>query len=129
MRDVKKVGSYPVNIFIAGDVNYAKNICQKYCIEVGLCVTVTPTDYIYSGGRESGMVIGLINYPRFPAEKEDIFRKAEGLGLLLVEKLGQWSFTIESPTETVFYSNKPKLSENFYSPGECKKAKITIEVE
>lgn len=62
----KTCTSYPVSIFMAGDYNAAREICRAYCDEVGYCVTVTPTSYVYTGGEESGFIVGLINYPRFP---------------------------------------------------------------
>lgn len=62
--------SIRVQIFMAGDISEAKKEIRSYCYEVGLCVTVTPTDFIYTGGEESGFVIGLVNYPRFPDSRE-----------------------------------------------------------
>ncbi len=50
----------------------AEDICQEYCDEVGLCVTTTRTNYIYTNGSEPGVAVGFINYPRFPAEPEEI---------------------------------------------------------
>lgn len=96
--------SYPVSIFIAGDVHTAENICRAYCNEVGLCVTVTPTNYIYTGGNQAGVIVGLINYPRFPAEPREIWNKAEALGHKLREGLFQESFTIQASDKTMFFS-------------------------
>jgi hypothetical protein len=99
-----EVLSYPVSIFIAGDVQAAETICRAYCNDVGLCVTVTPTNYIYSGGSQSGVVVGLINYPRFPADPSQIWAKAETLGEWLRDGLYQESFTIQAPDKTVRFS-------------------------
>lgn len=49
-----------------------ESICQQYCDDVGLCVTVTPTKFVYKNGGEDGCFIGLINYPRFPADRSAI---------------------------------------------------------
>ena len=46
-----------------------ESICQQYCDEVGLCITVTPTKFVYTKGGEDGCLIGLINYPRFPVDR------------------------------------------------------------
>ena len=35
---------------------------QKYCDEVGLCVTVTDTWFIYKDGNEPGLIIGFISF-------------------------------------------------------------------
>ena len=98
------VETFEVKIYIAGDANTAKNVAQRYCTDIGLCVTVTPTEYIYSGGRESGVVIGLINYPRFPDSTDGITAKAVGLADLLLDILSQWSYTIVTTDETIYKS-------------------------
>lgn len=99
-----ETASYPVQIFIAGSVWEAETICLEYCNAVGLCVTVNETDYIYSGGDEPGVIIGLINYGRFPSEPAAIFAHAEALALKLIEGLGQESASIQAPDKTVWIS-------------------------
>lgn len=96
--------SCPVSIFIAGDYYRAKQICQKFCDHAGLCVTVTSTSYIYTDGEQMGVIVGLINYPRFPAEPADIAIKAVRLAGLLREGLGQQSYSIQYPDATVWHS-------------------------
>lgn len=46
-------------------LNDVRESCQDYVDVAGWCVTVTPTDYIYTNGSEHGAVIGAISYPRF----------------------------------------------------------------
>lgn len=99
--------SYPVSIFVAGKVLDAAVICRSYCDDVGLCVTVTPTEYMYTGGMEAGVIVGLINYPRFPASAPDIFAKAEELAHRLIEGLGQRSCSIQAPDRTVWIGDQP----------------------
>jgi hypothetical protein len=99
-----EVPSYPVSIFIAGDYADAVISCRRYCDEVGLCVTVSPTVYVYTGGEEAGVVVGLINYGRFPKEPPAIFAAAEALALRLIEELGQESASIQAPDKTVWIS-------------------------
>jgi hypothetical protein len=94
--------SWYANIWIAGDVALAKQACARYCRGVGLCVTVTPTTYIYTGGIEEGMCVRLINYPRFPATSEAVAEKARGLAALLSVELCQKSYSIEYPDTTVW---------------------------
>ena len=101
---LSEVPSYPVSIFIAGDYDEARDACQAFCDEVGLCVTVTRTTYIYTDGEQEGVIVGLINYPRFPAEPREIWAKAEALGRKLREGLSQESFTIQAPDKTVWFS-------------------------
>ena len=39
------------DIFMAGDINIAKQVCREYCFQVGFCITIEPVDYIYTGGE------------------------------------------------------------------------------
>jgi hypothetical protein len=99
--------SYPVSIFIAGAYDEARDICQAFCNEEGLCVTVTPTSYVYTGGEEAGVIVGLINYPRFPSEPSDIETTAKLLALELMHKLEQESVSIQTPETTHWFSIRP----------------------
>jgi hypothetical protein len=98
--------SYPVNIFIAGSAWQAETTCLAFCDEVGLCVTVTETTYCYTGGEEAGVIIGLINYPRFPSAPEAIWERAEQLAAKLCADLKQQSYTIQAPDKTVWFSHR-----------------------
>lgn len=101
---IETAPSWPVSIFIAGEQIDAERICSDFCDEVGLCVTVTATEYIYTGGWESGVTVGFINYPRFPKEAGEIEQRALELAQRLREGLGQESFSIQTPDETTWYS-------------------------
>jgi hypothetical protein len=96
--------SYPVSVFVGGDIWQAETICLDYCDAVGLCVTVTETTYAYTGGETGGVIVGLINYPRFPSTPEAIWGHAEALALKLIEGLGQESASIQAPDKTVWLS-------------------------
>lgn len=105
--------SYPVQIFIATmgyarDVSFdhAKAICDSFCEQVGLCVTVTATDFVYTGGWEPGVIVGLINYPRFPKAPAEIFDLAERLAADLCDGLHQQSYSIQAPDKTVWISHR-----------------------
>lgn len=95
------------DIFMAGDLIQAKQVCREYCFAVGLCVTIEPTTYIYTGGEETGFRIGLINYPRFPATESDIRQRADELADLLMKGLCQHSYSIVGPRETEWFSRRP----------------------
>lgn len=105
--DVKEAPSIPVTIFIAGDYDRARQIVREFCMNVGACATVTPTTYIYTGGEEAGVIVGFINYPRFPAELHDINYKAELLAEELMRGLCQHSYTIQLPATTRWFSRRP----------------------
>jgi hypothetical protein len=101
----KSAPSFPVSIFVAGDYDKARAICQDHCDAVGLCVTVTRTTYVYTGGEEEGVIVGLINYPRFPQTVLRLIEKeADELSRKLVEGLHQHSCTIQTPERTTWFS-------------------------
>ena len=96
-----------VDIFIAGDLQQAKQVCREWCLEVGACVTVEPVDYVYTGGEEAGVRIGFINYPRFPSNQFEIVDKANRLADLLMNRLCQHSYSIVGPSHTTWVSRRP----------------------
>ena len=106
--EVLVADSHEVQIFIAGDYHDAKRICRKFCNDVGFCVTVTPTEYIYTGGAESGVIIGCINYPRFPVGHDDLLEKASKLAELLCDDLYQQSYTIKGRDLSRWISRRPE---------------------
>lgn len=90
----KSEPTHVVEVFIAGDIEHAKQLLRKFCKERPCCVTVTKTTYIYRGGEESGLVVGLRNYPRFPSERQSLLRTATDIGEMLLDALGQDSFMV-----------------------------------
>jgi hypothetical protein len=103
---IKETPSYPISIFMAGDIAAATDYARQYCDENGLCVTITPTSYIYTSGQEAGFIVGLINYPRFPATPEELWATAETVAAYLRERLYQDSYTIQAPDKTVWISHR-----------------------
>lgn len=103
-----EVPTYTADIWIGGDAWLAEPICRDYCDTVGLCVSVTDTTFIYTGGKTIGMRVGLINYGRFPAASHEIFAKAEELAIMLIEGLGQDSASVVASDRTVWLSKRPQ---------------------
>lgn len=99
--------SFNVDIHMAGDFGAAGMVSQRYAAETGLCVTLSPQSFIYTGGREEGFRVGFINYPRFPAEPEGILSRAHDLAEKLTIELGQHSYSIVTPIETTWVSRRP----------------------
>ena len=50
----EKTTTIRFDIYMAGDLAQAKQVCREYCFEVGMCVHVEPVDFIYTGGEETG---------------------------------------------------------------------------
>lgn len=101
---IQRAASYEVKIFIAGDYKLLAEESRNFCDEIGLCVTVTPTKYIYTNGEEDGSIIGLINYGRFPKSEKDVWNLAENLAKRLKVAANQTSFTIQDKNNSDFYS-------------------------
>lgn len=83
------------------EIDEAKAVIQAYVDRVGLCVSVTQTEFIYTNGREHGIAVGFINYPRFPSTPEAIRELALELAETLRVSLGQFKVSVVFPDETV----------------------------
>lgn len=94
-----------VELFMAGDVEHAKQVIRRFCKERPCCVTVTPTTYIYRGGEEQGFVVGIRNYPRFPADVFSLRTRANEIGELLRGELGQDSYMVVDHDGTTTWSS------------------------
>jgi len=103
---IKEVDTYTVRLYIAGDINTAKRWLNDYCYNNGLCVTVEPTTFIYTGGEESGMVIGFVKYPRFSKKPSELFGEAKYMAELLLAALNQQSCLLVCPDKTTWISNR-----------------------
>lgn len=100
-----KCPTYTAEVFIAGDISAAKQLLRGYCLQ-GFCVSVETVDYIYTMGEESGFVVRVINYPRFPRTQEEIKQKGIELGELLINGLHAGSCSVVCTDETIFLSRR-----------------------
>lgn len=69
-------------------------------------MTIEPTLFIYTGGEESGFVVGILNYPRFPATPESINATARELALGLLDATCQDSALIVTPETTTWLTKR-----------------------
>lgn len=97
--------TFTATIFVAGPYEQAAQICQRFCL-TGLCVSIKNVEFIYTGGRERGVEIGLINYPRFPSSRDDIVMKATSLAEVLIREMSQGSATVVASDKTYFISRR-----------------------
>ena len=95
--------TFTAHIYIGGDINTARSVLRRYVL-VGLCVTLEPVEFIYTGGLETGIRVGLINYPRFPKPIADLEACALDIARTLRHELCQHSFSIIMPDETIWES-------------------------
>lgn len=116
MNKLAEVDTYYCNVYIGMKEGYsglvhklweARSICSNYCKDHPLGVTVTPTEFIYVNGMEDGVIIGLINYPRFPSSKEEVKEHAERLGEIMAKKFKQHRFSIQDTEKTTTYELEP----------------------
>lgn len=102
--------TYQIKIYLSGSIELIKNACRSFC-QIGLCVTVTPTLFIYTGGEEFGVEIGLLNYPRFPIRQEGLLHIAIDLATACRSAAFQHSYLIVTPHKTIWNSIKPAATQ------------------
>lgn len=102
----KSVNTCQIKIYLSGSIEQIKKSCREYCLTVGLCVTVTPTLFIYTGGEEYGVEIGLLNYPRFPTNQKALLKTATELANKCRNEAFQHSYLIVTPTKTTWHSTR-----------------------
>ena len=107
ISEAGKASTYECRIYIAGDLGRIKELCQEFAWR-GLCVTVTPTTYVYTGGREEGAVVGLMNYPRFPTQREELDKSAKHLAKFLLGALYQKTCSVVTPDVTFWLTRTTK---------------------
>jgi len=107
---MKKLETFTANIYLGlrhgysgkwSSVDEVRIWLQNYCNEVKLGVTITPTEFVYVDGGEPGLVIGLINYPRFPSSVDGIKEKAIAIARGLMELCHQERVSIVFSDETI----------------------------
>lgn len=87
----------------------AKKTIQNWVDRVGQCVTVTPTEYLYTNGNEPGMIVGFINYPRFPVDPDTLRAQVLDLAQLLLLSCDQMNLSIVFPDKTIMLSNQKRI--------------------
>jgi len=97
---METAATYWVKLYLSGPIEQAKQILRRECLAEGLCVTIEPTTFIYTGGEESGYVVGLINYPRFPNTSAGIRERALQLASMLLAETYQHSALVMDPIAT-----------------------------
>ncbi len=95
-----KAKTYTVRLYLSGPIEVAKQIIRADVLDEGLCVTVEPTTFIYTGGEETGYVVGLLNYPRFPTTPDQLQRRGRVLMRKLMQGTYQHSALMVTPDES-----------------------------
>lgn len=103
---VQTCPSWTVTLYIGGSVDAAKGALAQEAALRGACWSVEPTEFVYSGGREQGVIVRQIAYARFPQSAEDAERDMLHVGHLLMERLGQGAFSVVGPLTSTFVSRR-----------------------
>lgn len=106
IKQFKSLPTYEVKVYLSGPIEVAKHIIRRECMNEGLCVTVTPTSFIYTGGEEYGYVVGFLQYPRFPKDEDAIFEKAVEIAKILLEETFQNSVLVVGKDTTLWLSKR-----------------------
>ena len=115
-----RCSTYEVKIYCGLRVGYgdtvmdegaARLICREFANARKTCVSVTCTAFEYPGGDEPGIIVGFINYPRFPKKEDHIRDDAYELARLLMVGLKQFRVSIVTPECTTTLSNHALLDE------------------
>jgi hypothetical protein len=93
----KTYQTYVVRLYLSGPIEVAKQTLRSECMREGLCVTIEPTHFIYTGGEEAGYVVGLLNYPRFPCDPGALVERARSLMEVLLTNTHQHSALMVTP--------------------------------
>lgn len=87
---------------IARQSGTASALCRRYCDDHKVGLTIAYTHLVYLGGSEPGMVVSLINHPRFPMHNSDVLQAALELADLLLIALDKERLTVvEVPGEAL----------------------------
>lgn len=107
--EIKKIAveeSIVVEIFIAGDIEQGKHRLSQLASQKGACWSVDATEFIYTGGRELGMIVRTINYPRYPSTVDKLMEDAILIAQELMYHLGQGSCSVVGSTETIWLTRR-----------------------
>lgn len=101
----KETKTFTATIYLSGSIETIKQVCRKYCLK-GLCITIKPTLFIYTGGEEFGVEIGLLNYPRFEDSEDGILQKAIELATQCRDEAMQHSWLIVTAEKTIWNTSR-----------------------
>ena len=87
------------------DYSHIHKYIQTYVDEGGFCITLTKTEFIYTDGQEPGVILGMINYPRFPSDEYTILQKSFVVARGLIKLLNQKRCSIVTSKKTYLVEN------------------------
>jgi hypothetical protein len=82
------------------DIEDVERLMQKFVDAKKECVTITATKFVYTDGNEPGVIVGLINYPRFPKFQHTLKERAFEIAKILMVTFKQNRVTVTMPNES-----------------------------
>jgi len=82
-------------------IQEVKKLLQQFVDKESFCVSVTKTDFIYKNGIESGVMIGIISYPRFKRTEANLLSLANKIATQMILKFKQNRVTITTPKQSI----------------------------
>ena len=92
-----------------------RKLVDYCCRDCMCCLTVTPTEFIYpSPGpwprrHEKGVIIGLINYPRFPKSLTELLQTMDVTAWYMMKNLNQCHVTYTYEEGTCMLTNLEQI--------------------
>lgn len=112
MSNVVSCDTIAFDVFVAGSYQHAIEAVREFCLSTPLCVSVTPSDFVYVAGMESGVVCRVLNYPRFTHSSHDALEaKAMALCEHLIVRLHQRSGMVVGTKHSHWLSRDVRTSE------------------
>lgn len=99
--------TYWIRIYLSGRRDVIEQGCREFC-EEGLCVTVESCKFIYTGGEEDWVVVGMVDYSKFPMTPERLNGIAKRLAKHLLEKSLQHSVLIVNCEKSLHLQRREK---------------------
>lgn len=100
--------AYEARIWIAGPFDRLLDVLAEAALD-GACYSVERTVFVYTGGREDGATVRIINYGRFPKTKPEMWAAALKLAKHLIVALHQGSCTVQDDTSSAFISRRGEV--------------------
>lgn len=85
----------------------AEEIARKFCLEHDLCLTFTPTRFLYATGWEPGCIVGLINEPANRKTSVELTDLAQRLATIYQREFRQQRVTVLTNHGTLTLETKP----------------------
>lgn len=107
MTTTRHITTYQATIYVGGDLATARAFLRDAAYQEWLCVSLTPTEFVFTGAVEAGVAIGFCAYPEVPVDPEQIFERARQIATGLVKALGQRTALVVATDRTEWISIEP----------------------